>query len=64
MDITEIFQIAGKNILATFRNIFIILLRYFKIIIYLLHYFSRNSKLGSVESYGPGEPSLRNTVVD
>ena len=36
-------------------------LRYLKILIYLLHYFSRNPKWRSVEPYGSVELSLRNT---
>ena len=34
-----------KKILAIFRCIFIILLRYFKTVIYLFHYFSRNPQM-------------------
>ena len=57
-EITPIFSNYRAKIFAIFGGIFIIFWRYFKTVMYLLHYFSRNPKRCAVE------PCLRNTGLE
>ena len=59
---TVYFQLLGKNVHDITRCVYNFL-RYFKIVMYLSRYFSRNPKRCSVEPYGFAEPCLRNTAL-
>jgi hypothetical protein len=62
----QYFQLPDKNSRDLSRYIYNFFFppRYFKIVMYLFHYFSRNPKCCSVERKGSAEPNSTNTGVE